>query len=192
MAFLAILAALVAVLLLAAAAYAVIIFNGLVRLRNEADKAWSNIDVLLKQRHDEIPRLVEVCRGYMQHEHETLEAVVRARAAVGAARGDAGHFAAQTAVTHTLQSLFAAVEAYPDLKADAAFRQLQSRISELEDLIADRRELFNETANFYNTRVEQFPDSFVAQARGWTPRALWRIAPADRQVAAVRFSPPGK
>jgi len=149
-----------------AALYGISIYNGLVNLKHGVDKAWANIDVLLEQRHDELPKLVETCKRYMQYEQETLNKVVEARAAVSKAR-EAGDVAAlgiaEGALRAGLGGLFAVAEAYPDLKADASFQQLQSRISGLEDAIADKRETYNESVNQNNVRIEQFPDVIVAR-----------------------------
>jgi LemA protein len=149
------------------AVYAVQIYNGLVRLKHGVGKAWSNIDVLLKQRHDELPKLVEVCKQYMTHERETLESVTRARGAVAQAQESADVAAlgaAETALRGSLGKLFALAEAYPQLKADRTFANLAERISQLESSISDRRELYNESVTLNNARREQFPDSLVA---GW-------------------------
>src|SRR5580658_2877532 len=122
--------------------YGIIIYNALVRVRNEVKLAWSNIDVLLVQRHEELPKLIEVCKGYMRHERETLESVARARSNVEGARS-VGNVAsvsvAEGALRSRLSSLFAVAERYPDLKANDLFRNLQTRISALETAIADRR-----------------------------------------------------
>lgn len=150
--------------------YAVIIYNNLVSLKHGISKAWANIDVLLKQRHDELPKLVETCKQYMQYEQETLERVMRARAAVATAReqGDVGALGgAETELRLGLGNLFAVAEAYPDLKANEGFQHLQSRISGLEDSIADRREYYNEAVNNNNVRIEQFPDVLIARRFGF-------------------------
>jgi LemA protein len=142
--------------------YVVILYNGLVRLRNDNDRAWANIDVLLKQRHDEIPNLVETVKGYMQHEQQTLLAVTQARAASMDAASIGQKAQADLMMSGALRGLFARVESYPQLKANENFLKLQTRISELEERIADRREFFNDDVNTYNTRVGQIPDVFVA------------------------------
>ena len=172
------------------ALYIISIYNGLVQLKNNIDRNWSNIDVLLKQRFDELPKLIKVCEGYMQHEQRTLEAVIKARSLVSQARGDEEKMRAQNALTETLRSLFMVVERYPELKADQAFRQLGARISELEDQIADRREFLNESVNLYNIRIEQFPDTLVAKPFGFGRRPLWQIDPAQRADVAVSFQHP--
>ena len=169
--------------------YVITVYNGLVQLKNDIERNWSNIDVLLKQRFDELPKLIKVCEGYLQHERQTLEAVIKARSQVSQARGDAEQMRAQNALTETLRSLFMVVERYPDLKADQAFRQLGARISALEDQIADRREFLNESVNLFNIRIEQFPDTLIAKPFGFSPRALWQIEPAHREDVKVEFKP---
>ena len=150
--------------------YVATIYNNLVRLKHTVTKNWSNIDVLLKQRHDELPNLVETCKAYMKHERGTLEAVMKARSAVASAR-QAGNIAAlgpaEGALRMGLGSLFAVAEAYPDLKANESFQHVQARISQLENAIADRRELYNATVNNLNVRIEQFPDVVVARNLGF-------------------------
>ena len=152
--------------ILALGAYAVVLYNNLVSLKHGVTKAWANIDVLLKQRHDELPKLVETCKQYMGYEQETLEKVMKARAAVSSARQ--AHDvpavgAAETQLRLGLGNLFALAEAYPDLKANETFMHLQSRISGLENSIADRREFYNESVNNNNVRIEQFPDVIIAR-----------------------------
>jgi LemA protein len=154
-------------LLVLAAVYAATIYNNLVRLKHDVEKSWANIDVLLKQRHDELPKLVETAKQYMKHEQETFEKVMRARSAVSEAR-QAGDVAAlgpaEGQLRMGLGSLFAVAEAYPELKADRSFQQLQDRISQLENSIADRREFYNATVTNLNVRIEQFPDVLIANA----------------------------
>jgi LemA protein len=173
--------------LLVAIGYVILIYNGLVQLKNNIERDWSNIDVLLKQRFDELPKLIKVCEGYMQHEKRTLEAVIAARSHIASAHTDGERLQAQNALSETLRSLFMVVERYPELKADKAFRQLQGRVSELEEMIADRREFYNEAVNTYNIRIEQFPDLLVARPLNFTSRTLWRIDAAHRQDVEVRF-----
>lgn len=149
-----------------AVVYFVIIYNRLVSLKHNTSKAWSNIDVLLKQRHDELPKLVETCKQYMNHERETLEKVIRARAEVFQARESSDMTklgGAETRLRQGLSSLFAVAESYPELKANESFRHLEMRITGLEDSIADRREFYNESVNHNNIRLEQFPDVLIAR-----------------------------
>jgi LemA protein len=158
--------------------YATIIFNALVRVRNEVKLAWCNIDVLLVQRHDELPKLIEVCKGYMHHERETLESVARARTNVEGARS-AGNIAsvslAEGALRSGLSSLFAVAERYPELKANDLFRNLQTRISALETAIADRREIYNDAVNAQNVRLETFPDMLIARLFHFLPAAMLKF-----------------
>jgi LemA protein len=167
--------------------YVVTIYNGFVALKNNIERNWSNIDVLLKQRFDELPKLIKVCEGYMQHEQKTLEAVIKARSMVNQARSDEQKVQAQNMLTDTVKSLFMVVEKYPDLKADKSFQQLGNRISEIEDQIADRREFLNESVNLYNIRVEQFPDVIIARMFNFAQRTLWQIDPEHRQDVKVEF-----
>src|SRR5262252_1626544 len=168
--------------------YVVIIFNELVRLRNDNDRAWANIDVLLKQRHDEIPNLVESVKGYMQHENQTLLALTQARTAFQQAGTVAQKAQADLMITGALRGLFAVAENYPNLKANENFLKLQNRISELEERIADRREFFNDDVNTYNTRIRQFPEMFLATAIGLEPRQLFQVSDEDRKLIDVKFA----
>ncbi len=155
--------------------YAITLYNNLVSLKHNVDKAWSNIDVLLKQRHDELPKLVETCKQYMHFEQETLAQVMHARSVVSTARerADIGALGvAETQLRSGLGSLFALAEAYPDLKANQNFQHLQTRISGLEDAIADRREFYNESVNTNNIRIEQFPDVIIARLFNFLKRHL--------------------
>ena len=145
--------------------YAVTLYNGLVQLKHNVAKAWANIDVLLKQRHDELPKLVEVCKQYKQFEQSTLTQVIAARNQVQTARESkdvAALGTAEGALRNGLGRLFAVAEAYPELRANENFMQLQARISQLENGIADRREFYNDAVNINNVRVEQFPDAVIA------------------------------
>ncbi len=153
-------------LLVVALFYAITIYNNLVTLKHNVSKAWSNIEVLLKQRHDELPKLVEVCKQYMKYEQDTLEKVMLARSQVARAQqsGDVKALGeAEGLLRMGLGNLFAVAEAYPDLKANDNFQHLQSRISGLENAIADRREFYNESVNVNNIRIEQFPDVIIAR-----------------------------
>ncbi len=183
--------ALIVVLVIAAAVvvYFISTYNRLVTLKHNVSKAWSNIDVLLKQRHDELPKLVETCRRYMRHEQETLEKVMQARAAVSKAQaqGDvAGVGAAEGMLRMGLGNLYAVAEQYPDLKADSTFQHLQARISELENTIADRREFYNESANLNNIRIEQFPDVIVARMFNFAAAELLEFEPEEISDVDIR------
>ncbi len=153
-------------IILLAVVYFINIYNNLVRIKHNVSQAWSNIDVLLKQRHDELPKLVEVCKQYMDYEGSALEKIIAARSGVSKAReeGDVGALGmAESQLRLGLGNLFAVAEAYPELKANENFQHLQSRISGLENAIADRREFYNDSVNINNVRIEQFPDIIIAR-----------------------------
>lgn len=163
--------------------YAMMTYNGLVALKHGVAKAWANIDVLLKQRHDELPKLVEVCKQYKKFEQTTLQRVIAARNQVQDARQShdvAALGEAEGALRLGLTRLFAVAEAYPELKANEHFMQLQTRITGLENAIADRRELYNEAANLNNVRIEQFPDALIARLGHFPPQALLEFASAEK------------
>jgi LemA protein len=169
--------------------YAVTLYNNLVSLKHNVSKAWSNIDVLLKQRHDELPKLVETCKQYMGYEQETLEKVMQARSAVSAARerGDVSSLGpAESQLRMGLGNLFAVAEAYPELKANETFKHLQGRISGLEDAIADRREFYNESVNANNVRIEQFPDVILARMLGFPARILLEFTDEEKKDVDVK------
>jgi len=169
-------------------AYVAGVYNMLVRLANNIDKAWSNIDVILKQRHDELPKLVEVCNSYMTHEHETLESVTKARTAYSTGLNIDDKAQAENQIVGALGKLFAVAEQYPDLKANQEFLAVQQRISALESTIADRREFYNDSVNLYNIAIQQIPTFWVAQEVGYTARPLLTVAPSDRKDVPLAFS----
>lgn len=167
----------------------IVIYNRLVGLKHEVQKAWSNIDVLLRQRHDELPKLVETCKRYLEHERETLSQVMLARAGVSAALDgrDLGALgAAETGLRKSLFNLLAVAEAYPELKADESFRRLETRITNLETEIADRREFYNDSVNRNNVRLEQFPDVIIAQLFLFTPFELLRFQDQETEDVDLR------
>ena len=146
--------------------YCIITYNSLVSIKNNVTKAWANIDVLLKQRNDELPKLIDTCKVYMAHEAQTLEKVTSARMGVDAARQTqdvAGLGKAESMLSKSIGGLYAVAENYPDLKADQTFINLQQRITGLENQIADRREFYNDSVNNNNVRIQQFPDLIVAK-----------------------------
>ena len=171
------------------AIYAILLFNQLVALKHNVGKSWANIDVLLKQRHDELPKLVETCRQYMQFEQATLEKVMQARNQVATAR--AAHDIpalgqAEGALRLGLGNLFAVAEAYPELKTDETFRHLQERITGLESAIADRREFYNDSVNVNNVRIEQFPDTLIARLFNFRDFPLLRFASEEKKDVDMR------
>ncbi|MFC3229758.1 LemA family protein [Marinibaculum pumilum] len=160
--------------------YGISIYNRLVALKHNVDEAWSNIDVLLKQRYEELPKLVETCKQYMSYEQEVLEKVTALRNEAETARrdGDVGEVnRTEGALGLAVTGLLARAEAYPDLKAAESFRQLLGRISALEESISDRREFYNEAVNINNIRREQFPDMLVAKPFGFGAKPLFEAEP---------------
>ena len=178
----------VALFLTGLAIYGVILYNELVRLRIENDRAFANIDVLLKQRHDEIPNLVSCVKGYMDHERQTLEALALARTASIGAASIAQKAQADLRLSRALHSLFAVAERYPQLKANQNFLALQKRISELEERIADRREFFNDDVATYNTRIAQLPEVFLARQMKLRPRQLFQVSEQERQQVELKLA----
>jgi LemA protein len=170
------------------AIWVVSLYNELVRMRNAVDQSWANIDVILKQRHDELPKLVEVCNAYMTHERTTLEAVIAARSASLGGHEIGEKTKAENRITSALGRLFAIAESYPQLQANQNFIQLQQRVSAIESQIADRREFFNDSVTLFNTRIQQIPDAFVAQILNYSPRPLLEIPRAETQDVALKFA----
>jgi LemA protein len=167
------------------------IYNSLVALKNAIARSWANIDVLLKQRHDELPKLVKTCEGYMQHERAIFDKLSEARGALLRARSVGQRAEAENMLTKALGGIFAVAEAYPDLKANQGFLQLQTRISEIEDQIADRREFYNDTVATFNTRLGQIPDKWVAGWLAFTPAELFRATAEDREDVEIKFAMAG-
>jgi len=176
------------VVVVAIIGYFVGIYNNLVTLKNDIDRSFANIDVILKQRHDELPKLIETCKGYMKYEQETLQKVVEARNAYSRATTPADKAQADNMITGALRTLFAVAEKYPDLKANTNFMQLQGRITELETKIAGQRSTYNLDVNDYNIRIAQVPANFVAGFMRLQPHALFQAAEADREDVKVSFT----
>ncbi len=159
--------------------YFVITYNSLVSIKNNVAKAWANIDVLLKQRNDELPKLIDTCKAYMEHEAQTLEKVISARMGVDTARQTqdvAGLGKAESVLSKSIGGLYAVAENYPDLKADQTFINLQQRITGLENQLADRREFYNDSVNNNNVRIQQFPDLIVAKLFNFEQKDMLRFA----------------
>ena len=172
------------------AGYLVGVYNQLVQIKVNVDKSWSNIEVLEKQRYDEIPKLVKVCEGYMQYERETLEKVIEARTRFLNAKGPADMAQAGSQLSGALKTLFAVAENYPDLKANQNFTQLQQRVSYLENEIADRREFYNESVTINNARIQQIPYVFFAGMLSCQPREMYKVSDAERVSPEIRFQMP--
>jgi LemA protein len=166
-------------------AWAVAIYNGLVAMRQRVNQAFSDIDVQTKQRHDLVPNLIETVKGYAGHERATLEAVVQARNAAVTAQGGgpAAQAAAENMLSGTLRQLFALGEAYPDLKANQNFQQLQSELSDIENKIAAARRFFNNAVQEYNTGIEQFPAVLVAGPLGFTRKEFFDVGGPEERKA---------
>jgi LemA protein len=162
----------------------IMIYNGLVAMRQRVNQAFADIDVQMKQRHDLIPNLVETVKGYAAHERGTLEAVIQARNAAVTAQGGgvAAQAAAEGALSGALRQLFALSEAYPDLKANQNFQQLQSELSDIENKLASARRFFNNAVQEYNTGIQQFPAVLLAGSLGFTPKEFFDVGVEDRKV----------
>ncbi len=175
--------------LAALAVYAISIFNGLVRLRNGSESAWSDIDVQLRRRYELVPNLVETVKGYAAHEKSTFDAVTSARSrAMGASSPDS-KAQAESGLTSSLRNLFALAEAYPELRANQNFLALQSELSGLEDTIQNARRYYNAIVRDLNTRCEAFPSSLVANAFGFSRKEYFELdAAAERTAPRVQFA----
>ncbi len=175
-------------LLVGSVGYFLSIYNSLIEMKNNVGRSWANIDVLLKQRHDELPKLVRTCEAYMQHERAIFDKLSDARGALAAAKSVAQRADAENQLTRALGGFFAVAENYPDLKANTSFQGLQTRISELENAIADRREFYNDTVTMFNTRIEQIPDLWVAGGMALQRAELFHIDERERQDVAIDFN----
>jgi LemA protein len=164
-----------------------VLYNQLVKLKVQADAAWSDIDVQLKRRHDLVPNLVETVKGYATHEKGTLEAVVDARSRAMSATGPADRAAAENMLTGTLKSLFALAESYPQLRAADNFGQLQAQLSTIEDAIQNARRYYNAVVRDLNTKIMQFPSNLIARNFGFTEREFFEMDDAERSVPKVSF-----
>ena len=172
------------------AIYLVALYNGLVTKRNRVDNAWAQIEVQLKRRRDLIPNLVETVKGYAAHERGTFEAVTQARAAAAGAQGPAATAEAEGFLTQALGKLFAVAEAYPDLKANQNFLDLQNQLRDTEDKIAVSRQVYNDTVLTFNNAIQVFPAVLIAGPFGFTKREFYEVEDtADREVPEVSFAP---
>ena len=161
--------------------------NSLVSLRNKVRNQFSQIDVQLKKRYDLIPNLVETVKGYAAHESETLEAVMKARASYASATTDSEKIEASNALGQQLSRLLAVAEAYPDLKANTNFLNLQDQLKEIEDKIGYARQFYNDSVMVYNNKIEMFPSSIVANMRGFKAEAFFQAAEQERENVKVEF-----
>jgi len=169
----------------------VLIRNSMIGSRNRVDESWSGIDVQLKRRHDLVPNLVETVKGYATHEQKTFENVTRARADAMAAQGPAEASRAESGLAAALADLRAVAENYPDLRATENFQQLQRNLNEIEDEIQAARRIYNSNVQAYNTKIQIFPNSIVANSGGFTAREFFEIEDAaQREPVAVSFTQP--
>jgi LemA protein len=173
--------------IIAAAAVVIALYNRLVTLRNRCDNAWAQIDVQLRRRYDLIPNLVATVKGYASHERETLENVVKARDVAMGATDVQQRSDAENALTATLRSLFALAEAYPDLKANASFADLQTQLTDTEGKIAYARQFFNDSVMSFNTAIQQFPASLIAGIFGFQERQYFEIEASATEPVTVSF-----
>lgn len=173
--------------------WAIGMYNGLVSGRNRVDNAWSQIDVQLKRRHELIPNLVETVKGYMKHEREVLENVIKARQMAISAGGMEESMAAENMLSGALKSLFAVSEAYPDLKANTNMQTLQEELTTTENKIAFARQHFNDSVTSYNTKLETFPSNLIANQFNFRPKILFEVDTLEeREPVKVSFEdPPG-
>ena len=166
---------------------AVAIYNSLVKLREQVDAAWADIDVQLKRRHNLIPNLVETVKGYAGHESDTLEKVIQARSAAMSATGPVAQGAAENMLTGALKSIFALSEAYPQLQAAEGFRDLQQSLQEMENGIQQARRYYNAVVRDFNTKIAQIPSNIIAKAGRFTKKEFFEIEEAERAVPKVDF-----
>jgi LemA protein len=179
----------IVVIVVLAALYFVVAYNGVIRFRNRVDQAWSQISVQLERRHDLIPNLVETVKGYAAHEKGTFEAVTQARANAVAAgqQGPEQQAQAENVLTGALRQLFAVAEAYPDLKANQNFLQLQEELTSTEDRIAYARQFYNDSVQNYNTRIQTFPRNLIAGMFNFSPREWFQAEEGAQAVPKVEF-----
>lgn len=164
-----------------------LVYNSLVRLKNNIKKSWANIDVLLKQRSDELPNLIASVKGYMDHERSTLEALTKARTDLLQASTLSKKAVADNSITQALKTIFAVAENYPTLKANENFLKLQNRITALENELADRREFYNDSVNLYNIRIHSIPDVIVARMMNYTDADLFKATDDEKTVVPVKI-----
>ena len=163
------------------------IYNGLIKLKNRVDEAWSDIDVQLKRRHDLIPNLINTVKGYAAHEKEVFEKVTEARTAAMGAQTPAEKENAENALSGTLKSLFAVAENYPDLKANQNFLELQRELTDTEDKIQAARRFYNGNVRDFNIKIETFPSNIIAGMLSFTKRDFFAAEEGDKEVVEVKF-----
>jgi len=175
------------ILLLALLLWAVTIYNGLIRLKNRVDEAWSDIDVQLKRRYNLIPNLVNTVKGYAAHEKEVFEKVTEARSRAMSANSTEDKAQAENMLSNTLKSLFAVAESYPDLKANQNFLELQRELTDTEDKIQAARRFYNGNVRDFNIKIEIFPNNLFAGILNFTKRQFFEAAGAEKEAVIVKF-----
>lgn len=168
--------------------YLVTMYNGLVVLRNNIDKAWSNIDVLLKQRSDLIPNLVNTVKSYMKHEKQTLAEITKLRTSIMKTNAVSGKAKASEGLTEALKTIFAVSENYPKLRANENFLELQKQLTAIENQIADRREFYNDSVLLYNTRIRTIPDSIIASILSMKKKEYFQASSEEKEKVEVQLS----
>jgi LemA protein len=167
--------------------YVFSVYNGLISLRNNLEKAWANIDVLLKQRTDLIPNLIECVKGYMKHEKGVLTELTALRTSMMSAGTPAEKAKASAGLSASLKSVFAVAENYPKLEASANFLDLQKQLSAIENQIADRREFYNDSVLLFNTRIHSVPDIIFASMMGFKDKEYFKVAEEDKKLVQVKM-----
>lgn len=170
--------------------FGVQIYNSFIGLRNQLERAWANIDVILKQRFDEVPQLIQVIEQYAQYESGIIDKIAKARADYGAARSVKEKIDSSQSLGIALSGVMALGEAYPELKANQNFTQLQGRISHFEETLADRRETYNDIVSQFNSRIDQFPDVFVARFLGYERQNLFQVEEREKALPSLKMNLP--
>lgn len=177
----------VGIFIIAIIGWFVAMYNGLISLNNNIKKSMGNIDVLLKQRTDEIPKLVNSVKGYMKHERKTLEDLTKARTSIMKAKTLSQKARADNMISESLKTIFAVAENYPKLRATENFMQLQQRISGIENELADRREFYNDSVNTFNIKIQSIPDMWLAGMLKYKPQEMFKVSAQDRKDVKVEF-----
>jgi len=172
--------------------YVIAIYNNLIATKHDVDRAWANIDVLLKQRHDELPKLIHVVESYMQYEQETLKQVIEARSRYAQASSFEQKNKLDNELARGMMGIIALAENYPELKANVQFQELQGRISKLEESIADRREFYNASVNAWNVHLESIPEIFFARLLAFRARELYRVEESERADVKMNLKLPSR
>lgn len=164
------------------------IYNSLIQVKENVSKSWANIDVILKQRYDEVPQLIQVCEQYASYEKDMIDRIMTAREKMVSGKSVKDQADGFNELTTGLNGLLALGEAYPELKANENFLQIQTRLSHLEDSLADRREFYNDSVNIYNIRIQQIPDVFLAKILGYMAKELFKVDEKERSAPSLKMN----